>query len=160
MVKTPLRLSLADLRALPKQSQITMHHCIQGWSNVGEWAGTPMRILLDRCEPLPAARYVVFHALDEKSVSEPDMGAKGRYYEAIDLALACDPQTILAYEMNGEPLTAPHGAPVRLRLETQLGFKMVKYLRSIELVDDYRAIGDGQGDWREDVQHYSREVGI
>jgi methionine sulfoxide reductase catalytic subunit len=160
MVKTPLRLSLADLRALPKQSQITMHHCIQGWSNVGEWAGTPMRILLDRCEPLPAARYVVFHALDEKSISEPDMGAKGRYYEAIDLALAYDPQTILAYEMNGAPLTVPHGAPVRLRLETQLGFKMVKYLRSIELVDDYRAIGDGQGGWREDVQHYSREVGI
>lgn len=160
LVEHPLELSLADLRAMPKQAQITKHDCIQGWSNVGEWAGVPMRDLLDQCQPLPSARYVVFHALDDKALSEPELGGHGNFYETIDLALARDPQALLAYEMNGAPLTVPHGAPLRLRLETQLGFKMVKYLRAIEFVDEFRTIGEGQGGWREDVQHYSREVGI
>ncbi len=145
---------------MPRQAQITKHDCIQGWSNVGEWAGVPLRHLLDRCQPLPAARYVVFHALDDKALSEPELGGHGRFYETVDLALARDPQALLAYEMNGAPLTVPHGAPVRLRLETQLGFKMVKYLRAVEFVAEFRTIGEGQGGWREDVQHYSREVGI
>ena len=119
-----------------------------------------MRDLLKRSEPLPEAKYVVFHALDDKGETDPDLGGIGHYYEVLDLDLAREPQTLLAYAMNGKPLPIEHGAPLRLRVETQLGFKMVKYLCGIELVADYRRIGDGYGGWREDVQHYSRTVGI
>ncbi len=160
LVEHPLRLSLADLRAMPPQSQITKHCCIQGWSGVAEWTGVPVRAILDRCRPLPAARYAVFHALDDKGQTEPDLGGSGCFYETIDLELARHPQTLLAYAMNGRPLPIEHGAPLRLRVETQLGFKMVKYLRALEFVEDYRPIGQGQGGWREDVQHYSQEAGI
>jgi methionine sulfoxide reductase catalytic subunit len=160
LVGPPLHLSLADLRALPGQSQTTKHNCIQGWSNVAEWTGVPVRAILDRCDPLPDARFAVFHAMDDKGETDPDLGGSGHYYEAIDLDLAREDQTILAYAMNGAPLPIEHGAPLRLRVETQLGFKMVKFLRSIELVADYRSIGTGQGGWREDVQHYSRTIGI
>jgi DMSO/TMAO reductase YedYZ molybdopterin-dependent catalytic subunit len=98
--------------------------------------------------------------MDDKAETDPDLGGAGHYYEVIDLNLAREDQTILAYAMNGSPLPIEHGAPLRLRIEAQLGFKMVKYLRAIELVADYRSIGAGQGGWREDVQHYSRTVGI
>jgi DMSO/TMAO reductase YedYZ molybdopterin-dependent catalytic subunit/thiosulfate reductase cytochrome b subunit len=160
LVRNPLCLSLADLRTLPAESQTTKHNCIQGWSAVAKWTGLPMRDLLERCEPLPEARYVVFHALDDKGETDPDLGGTGHYFEVLDIDLARTPQTLLAYEMNGTPLPIEHGAPLRLRVETQLGFKMVKYLRAIELVADYRQIGEGYGGWREDVQHYSRTVGI
>jgi DMSO/TMAO reductase YedYZ molybdopterin-dependent catalytic subunit len=152
LVESPLELSLAELRALPRQTQITKHHCIQGWSAVGEWTGVAVADVLDRCRPLAGARYLVFRGFDEPDGRE--------YYETIDLELARHPQTILAYEMNGATLPIPHGAPCRLRVETQLGFKMVKYLRSIELVDDYRRLGDGQGGYREDTQFYGPEAGI
>jgi DMSO/TMAO reductase YedYZ molybdopterin-dependent catalytic subunit len=152
LVESPLALSLAELRALPRQTQVTKHHCIQGWSAIGEWTGVSVADVLDRCRPLAGARYVVFRGFDEPDGRE--------YYETIDLELARHPQTILAYEMNGATLPIPHGAPCRLRVETQLGFKMVKYLRSIELVDDYRQLGDGQGGYREDTQFYGPEAGI
>lgn len=152
LVDTPLELSLDDLRTLPKQTQITKHHCIQGWSAVGEWAGVAVSDVLDRCRPHASARYLVLRGFDEHDGHV--------YYETIDLELARDPQTILSYEMNGAPLPIPHGAPLRLRVETQFGFKMVKYLRSIELVEDYRRIGDGQGGFREDTQFYGPEAGI
>jgi methionine sulfoxide reductase catalytic subunit len=160
LVEQPLRLSLADLQQLPRQSQITKHVCIQGWTSIAEWTGVPLLHILEQCRPLPAARYAVFHALDEKALSEPVLGAGGFFYETIDLELARHPQTLLADAMNGCPLPIEHGAPLRLRVETQLGFKMVKYLRAIEFVADYGSIGDGQGGWREDVQHYSTEAGI
>jgi DMSO/TMAO reductase YedYZ molybdopterin-dependent catalytic subunit len=152
LVENPLELSLVDLRTLAKRAQITKHHCIQGWSAVAEWAGVAVADLLDDCRPLPTARYLVFRGFDERHGRE--------YYETIDLELARQPQTILAYEMNGASLPIPHGAPCRLRVETQLGFKMVKYLRSIELVADYRQLGDGQGGFREDTQFYGSEAGI
>ncbi len=152
LVENPRGLSLDDLRALPKQTQITKHHCIQGWSAVAEWTGVAVSDVLDHCRPLKSARYLVFRGFDEREGRE--------YYETIDLDLARQPQTILAYEMNGAPLVIPHGAPCRLRVETQLGFKMVKYLRSIELVADYRQLGDGQGGFREDTQFYGAEAGI
>lgn len=160
LVEQPLRLSLADLRQMPQQSQITKHVCIQGWTSIAEWTGVPMRQILAQCRPLPAARYAVFHALDDKQLSEPVLGAGGYFYETIDLELARHPQTLLAYAMNGGPLPVEHGAPLRLRVETQLGFKMVKYLRAIEFVAEYGSLGEGQGGWREDVQHYSQEAGI
>lgn len=153
LVKTPLALTLPELRAMPAHRQITLHHCIQGWSGIAAWRGIALAELLARCEPLPEARYVLFHAFDEHVEGQP-------YYETIDLELARHSQTILAYEMNGEPLSIPHGAPCRLRVETQLGFKMVKYLRSIELIADYRDVGRGQGGFREDTQFYGPEAGI
>jgi methionine sulfoxide reductase catalytic subunit len=160
MVERPLRLTLEQLRQLPKRTQITKHCCIQGWSAVAEWAGVSVEDLLRECVPLAGARYLILYAFDDKSTSEPDAAGPGCFYGTIDIALARQPQTILAYEMNGQPLPVPHGAPLRLRVETQLGFAMVKYIRRIELVADYRHLGAGQGGWREDHQYYSQEAGI
>ncbi len=160
LVEKPLRLSLEDLAQMPRQTQITKHVCIQGWTNIAEWAGVPLSSIMDLCHPLPSARYVVLRAFDDKSKSEPHPAGPGFFYGTIDIELAKRPQTILADEMNYERLPVPHGAPLRLRVETQLGFKMVKYIRSIEFVEDYRDIGEGQGGWREDNQHYSTEAGI
>jgi DMSO/TMAO reductase YedYZ molybdopterin-dependent catalytic subunit len=153
MVNAPLEMSLVELRAMPARTQITLHHCIQGWSGIAAWTGVALADVLRRCAPLPGARYVVFRGFDEHLRGEP-------YHETIDLELARHPQALLAYDMNGARLSVPHGAPCRLRVETQLGFKMVKYLRSIELVEDYRAEGKGQGGSREDVQFYGVEAGI
>ncbi|MGC1485990.1 MAG: molybdopterin-dependent oxidoreductase [Candidatus Acidiferrum sp.] len=160
LVETPLRLTLADLRAMPKQTQITKHCCIQGWSGVAEWSGVSLRHINALCHPLPAAQYIVFYALDNKSTSELHAQGSGYFYGTIRIELAEDPQTMLAYEMNGEPLPVNHGAPLRLRVETQLGFTMVKYIRAIEFIEDYKTLGLGQGGWREDYQYFSQEAGI
>jgi DMSO/TMAO reductase YedYZ molybdopterin-dependent catalytic subunit/thiosulfate reductase cytochrome b subunit len=160
LVEQPLRLTLAELRSWPKQTQIAKHNCIQGWSAVASWGGVSLADLMQRCRPLDTARYLVFYALDDKSTSEPDPAGPGFFYGTIDIALASHPQTIVAYEMNDQPLPVEHGAPLRVRVETQLGFTMVKYVRRIEFVDDYRHIGAGQGGWREDHQYYSHEAGI
>jgi methionine sulfoxide reductase catalytic subunit len=160
LVEQPLHLTLADLVAMERHTQITEHNCIQGWSYVAEWTGVPLRAVLERCRPLPRARYLLLHAMDNKSESEPDPEGPGYFYETIDLALAKDSQTLLAYEMNGERLPIPHGAPLRLRVETQLGFKMVKWLCAIELIETYGDVGEGQGGWREDFQHYSQDASI
>lgn len=164
LVLNPVHLSLDDLRAMPKQSQITKHNCIQGWSGVGEWTGVPMKEIVELAGVEPEAKYAVFHSYqlgklanprgeDEKSKITP-------YYEVIDMTLATHPQTILAYEMNDNPLPHEHGAPLRLRVETQLGYKMVKYLRSIEFVEDYNKVGEGHGGYREDFQYYGRGAEI
>jgi sulfoxide reductase catalytic subunit YedY len=154
MAETPLSLSLADLRAMPRAEQTTLHTCIQGWTSIGKWAGVPLGAILDRCKPLPGARFFAFRSFQKHEKS-------GRtYYECIDIALGRHPQTILAYELNDVPLPVPHGAPVRLRVETKLGFKMVKYLKSIEVVVDFRTVGDGQGGVREDMQQYDMGANI
>ncbi len=160
LVQRQLHLTLADLRAMPKQTQITKHCCIQGWSGVAKWGGVSLRHIVDLCRPLPSARYIVFYALDNKSTSEALAQGPGYFYGTIRVELANDPQTMLAYEMNGESLPVLHGAPLRLRVETQLGFTMVKYIRAIEFVEDYKSIGKGQGGWREDYQYFSQEAGI
>jgi DMSO/TMAO reductase YedYZ molybdopterin-dependent catalytic subunit len=160
LVERQLHLTLADLRAMPKQTQITKHCCIQGWSGVAEWGGVSLHHIVGLCHPLPSARYIVFYAFDNKSTSEPHAQGPGYFYGTIRLELAEDPQTILAYEMNGQPLPILHGAPLRLRVETQLGFTMVKYIRAIEFIECYKTIGLGQGGWREDYQYFSQEAGI
>lgn len=160
LVEHPLRLSLDELRRLPKQSQITKHCCIQGWSAVAQWAGVELWRIAELAGPLPTARYIAFYAFDDKAQTEPNADGPGHFYGTIHIDLARDPQTILAYEMNGEPLPIPHGAPLRLRVETQLGFMMVKYVRRMEFIADYRSVGQGQGGWREDYQFYSPEAGI
>ncbi len=148
LVEVPLNLSLAELRAMEKQEQTTLHHCIQGWTSIGRWGGVPLRCLLERCRPLPSAKYLVFRSF---GMHEPT----GKpYYECIALELGYQPQVILAYELNGEVLPLQHGAPLRPRFETKLGFKMVKYLRAIDVVADYRSMGDGMGGAREDEQQF------
>ncbi len=153
LVETPLSLSLADLKAMPEQTQITKHHCIQGWTGIAEWAGVPLSEILNRCHPKPGARYLMFvsHGLD----------AKGRpFHESLPIEMARLPQTILAYEMNYQPLSVPHGAPLRLRVETQVGFKMVKWLHRIDFVASYSHYGDGQGGSREDIQNFEPVVSV
>lgn len=152
LVEKPLELSLADLRAMRKEIQITEHSCIQGWTAIGEWGGVPLSYIVSLCMPLPQVRYVVFYSYQYTE------GAQ--FYEAISMELAKHHQTILAYEMNGEPLSIPHGSPLRLRIETQLGFKMVKWLKSIEFVSDYKNIGLGEGGHREDHMYYGMGAGI
>jgi DMSO/TMAO reductase YedYZ molybdopterin-dependent catalytic subunit len=155
LVKEQLSLSLDDLRAMSVTSQITKHNCIQGWSAVGKWTGVYVTEILNRCQPLPEATYLVFtsYGLDEHSLDGKNYYP---YYEVVDFELAKHPQTILAYELNDEPVPIPHGAPLRLRIETVLGYKMVKYLRSIELVEQYDTVGAGQGGSREDTMYYGK----
>lgn len=152
LVQSPLELSLFDLHMISKQQQVTEHYCIQGWTAIGEWAGVPMRYIIQQCKPLESARYVVFRSYQYTAGDE--------FYEVLDLEVVKHPQTILAYEMNGDPLDLGHGAPLRLRVETQLGYKMVKWLRSIEFVNEYKNIGLGQGGHREDHMYYSPRAGI
>jgi DMSO/TMAO reductase YedYZ molybdopterin-dependent catalytic subunit len=152
LVEQRLSLSLDEMRTVAPEHQITLHKCIQGWSYVAEWEGVPLKALLDRCRPTAQARYILFRTFDDKW-EEP---GHGEYYCVIDLTLARAPQTLLAYDMNGQPLSTAFGAPLRLRLESQLGYKMVKWVRSMELIDSYDDIGAGYGGWRADVLHYSR----
>jgi methionine sulfoxide reductase catalytic subunit len=157
------RFTLSDLRKLPRQTQITKHNCIQGWSGVAEWAGVPLTEIIKFCGAPPEAKYLVFTSYQHGKQSYPDTPPDYEdhpFYEVIDRELAEHPQTILAYEMNGQPLPIEHGAPLRLRVETQLGYKMVKYLRSIEFVEDYHHVGKGQGGFREDVQYYGTSAEI
>jgi DMSO/TMAO reductase YedYZ molybdopterin-dependent catalytic subunit/thiosulfate reductase cytochrome b subunit len=160
LVERPLRLNLEDLKAMSRQSQITKHLCIQGWSGVAEWTGVPLREVLARCRPLPAAGDVVIWGYDEKSRSEFHPKAPGQYYVTIPVALARHPQTLLAFEMNGEPLSLEHGAPLRLRLESEWGFTMVKWIKAIEFVDSYRNVGKGKGGWPEDNLYRTREASL
>jgi DMSO/TMAO reductase YedYZ molybdopterin-dependent catalytic subunit len=142
LVERPLSLSLADLRAQPSRTQITRHDCVEGWSSIGKWKGARLGPLLDRAGVKPDARYVVFYCADDLGAGEP---GGGKYYESIDLVDAYHPQTILAYEMNDATLPVAHGAPVRLRVERQLGYKHAKYVMRIALVDRLDGIGRGKG---------------
>jgi DMSO/TMAO reductase YedYZ molybdopterin-dependent catalytic subunit len=147
LVARPLALSLADLRAQPSRSQITRHDCVEGWSSIGKWTGARLGPLLDQAGLKPNARYIVFHCAD---ALEQTLDGSGQYYESIDLIDAYHPQTILAYEMNDRPLPVPHGAPVRLRVERQLGYKQAKYVMRLEAVADFAHLGRGRGGFWED----------
>jgi DMSO/TMAO reductase YedYZ molybdopterin-dependent catalytic subunit len=114
----------------------------------------PLADLLTLYEPEQHARCLAFHAFDDKTETGEE-GQRRLYYGTIPLSVARRPQTILALEMNDDPLPVEHGAPMRLRVESQLGFKIVKWIRSIELVYDYDYLGEGQGGWREDHQYYT-----
>jgi DMSO/TMAO reductase YedYZ molybdopterin-dependent catalytic subunit len=143
MVEAPATLTLAELRALPRRTQITRHDCVEGWSAIGKWTGVPLSAVLERVRPSAAARYAVFYCADPMSSGE-------RYYESIDMEDAYHPQTILAYDLNGAVLPVANGAPVRLRVERQLGYKMAKYVMRIELVESFAHIGRGRGGYWED----------
>lgn len=148
LVERPMALTLAELRGLPARTQITRHDCVEGWSSIGKWTGARLGPLLDRAGLRDEARYIVFHCADTLDPAAP--AGLARYYESIDLIDAYHPQTILAYEMNDGPLPVAHGAPVRLRVERQLGYKHAKYVMRLEAVADLAHIGGGKGGFWED----------
>ncbi len=153
LVENPMELSLKDIKDLRKQDQITKHNCIQGWTAVAEWGGLPMRDLVKLCKPKKSANYVMFYSYDTDE--------QGRaFYEGLRLEDMQDKHTILAYEMNGETLPIQYGAPVRLRCEKKWGYKMAKYIRAIEFVDDFSHIGEGRGGYREDIVYFDWEASI
>lgn len=124
LVSSQTSFSLADLKALRTRTQITRHTCEEGWSAIGQWTGVPLSLVLDAAGIKPVARFVVFHSFDD-------------WVDCIDLLDALHPQTILAYGMNGADLPLPHGAPVRLRVERQMGYKSMKYVHRIVVTDTF-----------------------
>ena len=144
LVAKPLSLDLAQLRAMPARTQITRHDCVEGWSCIGKWKGVPIAHVLAQAGPTRDARFLVFRCADSLD------GDAGRYYESVDLAEARHPQSILAYDMNDAPLTVPHGAPLRARLERKLGYKQAKYILGLELVASLDGIMGGKGGYWED----------
>ncbi|MDQ6629330.1 MAG: molybdopterin-binding protein [Pseudomonadota bacterium] len=158
LVEKPLELGLDELRAMPSRTQITRHDCVEGWSCIGKWKGVQLSHILDQAKPLAQARFVVFRCFD--SMDGPTLdGRDSRYYESIDLDEAHHAQTILAYDLNDHPLPVINGAPIRCRVERQLGYKQAKYVRGIELVDSFAKIRGGKGGYWED-QGYEWYGGI
>jgi DMSO/TMAO reductase YedYZ molybdopterin-dependent catalytic subunit len=145
LVERPMALTLAEIRSLPNRTQITRHDCVEGWSAIGKWKGARLAALLEAVRPLPNARYVVVYCADPMEEDGSSL-----YYESIDLEDAFHPQTILAYELNDEPVPIKNGAPLRLRLERQLGYKMAKYVMRLECVEDFSRIAGGKGGYWED----------
>ena len=136
------------------RTQITRHDCVEGWSAIGKWQGAKLSAVLDAVQPASAARYVVFHCADPM-----EEGGQSPYYESIDMDDAYHVQTLLAYSLNDKPLPVANGAPIRLRVERQLGYKHAKYVMRLELVDSFAHIGEGKGGYWED-QGYQWYAGI
>ncbi|MET0238387.1 MAG: molybdopterin-dependent oxidoreductase [Sphingobium sp.] len=153
LVTKPLSLSLADLHAMPHREQITRHDCVEGWSAIGKWRGVPLAHVLDAAGLSDRARYIVFHSADMMSASQP-------YYESIDMVDARHPQTILAFALNDDPLPVRNGAPLRLRVERQLGYKHAKYVMRIQAVDSLAPLYGGKGGFWEDIAGYEHYAGI
>jgi DMSO/TMAO reductase YedYZ molybdopterin-dependent catalytic subunit/thiosulfate reductase cytochrome b subunit len=153
LVENPVELSLDELAAMGKQTQITLHHCIQGWSGIAEWGGLLLSDLIAYVRPTPEARAVVFYSFGEG-------GEGGQFYGSLSMENALHPQTLLAYEMNFQPLADLHGAPLRLRVENQLGFKMVKWIEAIEFVETVATVYEGEGGYNEDQEYFGELANI
>lgn len=151
-VEEPREFSLDELKALSHHEQITEHDCVQGWSAIAKWGGVQISEILDAVRPKEGARYAIFYAFKDEGVDD--------YYDAHDLTQLRNPDSILAYEMNGGPLPLLHGAPLRLRNESELGFKQIKWIESIEIARDYTHVGEGQGGHREDAEFLGRRAEI
>ncbi len=153
LVENPREFSFGDLKAMTKQEQITTHFCIQGWSGVAKWGGVPIRDLMAIVKPTAEARFAVFYSFAQ--------GADGgRYYDVHSIENMRHSLSIVAYEMNGKPLSVLHGAPLRLRCENELGFKQVKWIEAIEFVADFKHLGAGQGGYNEDHEFYGYRMPI
>ena len=152
LVARPLKIAYAKMLALPTRTQITRHDCVEGWSAIGKWSGPQLSLLLRQAGVSSRARYIVFHCAD-------NFGARP-YYESIDMIDALHPQTILAWRMNDEMLSVAHGAPIRLRVERQLGYKQAKYVMRIEARDRIDNLYDGKGGYWEDAAGYEWYAGI
>ncbi|GMM92998.1 molybdopterin-binding protein [Qipengyuania sp. MTN3-11] len=142
LVDNPLSLSLENIRRLPQRTQVTRHDCVEGWSAIGEWTGPQLSVLLDAAGLREEAKFIVFRCADNLNGSD--------YYESVDMIDAFHPQTIIAHSLNGEPLPIRNGAPLRMRIERQLGYKHAKYLTAIEAVASLDDIGRGHGGYWED----------
>jgi DMSO/TMAO reductase YedYZ molybdopterin-dependent catalytic subunit/thiosulfate reductase cytochrome b subunit len=153
LVENPVELSLEQLRALPQRRQITLHHCIQGWSGIAEWGGVSMVELMKLVRPKQNAGAVIFYSYGEGLEG-------GQYYDSQMIENVRHPQAILAMEMNFKPLEAVHGAPLRLRVENQLGFKMVKWIEAIEFVESYRQVYQGEGGYNSDHEFFDTMADI
>ncbi|MEO8098533.1 MAG: molybdopterin-dependent oxidoreductase [Acidobacteriota bacterium] len=153
LVENPVELSLEDIHAMRKGTQITLHNCIQGWSGIAAWGGLPMEELMKLVKPKPEAKVGVFYSFGEG-------GMGGQYYDSHSIEDLRHPQALLAYEMNFKPLTIPHGAPLRLRSENQLGFKMVKWIQAIEFVEDVKPIFQGEGGYAQDHEFFGTMANI
>ena len=153
LVDNPVEIGYRQLLEMPRQEQITQHFCIQGWSGVAKWAGVPVREICALVRPAPNAKWVVFYSFADGSVG-------GRYYDCHPIESMYHDLTILAYEMNGEPLNESHGAPLRLRNEVELGFKQVKWIQAIEFVESFAHLGAGQGGYNEDQEFYGNRMPI
>ena len=147
LVENPVELSLADIAQLGKTEQITMHHCIQGWSGIAQWGGIPMKAIIDLVHPKPEALTVVFYSFGEALYGGP-------YYDTQSLGNVLQAQCLLATHMNGQPLSDVYGAPLRLRVENQLGYKMVKWIEWIEFVESEKTLGKGEGGKNEDDEYF------
>jgi DMSO/TMAO reductase YedYZ molybdopterin-dependent catalytic subunit len=152
LVRQPLSLGLDQIRRMPRRTQITRHDCVEGWSAIGQWTGTPLSIILEMARIADQARYIVFHCMDRFGPHP--------YYESIDLVDAFHPQTILAYALNGRALPIPNGAPLRLRVERQLGYKHAKYVERIEVRETLAGLHGGRGGYWEDSNDYEWYAGI
>ena len=159
LVENPVELSLDDLRALGKKTQITLHHCIQGWSGIAAWGGLPLAELIE-AGPAEARRQGGRLLLVRRGRRVQTGVAGGQYYDSLSIENALHPQTLLAYEMNYQPLNHLHGAPLRLRVENQLGFKMVKWIQAIEFVEDVQSINQGEGGYTEDHEYFGELANI
>jgi DMSO/TMAO reductase YedYZ molybdopterin-dependent catalytic subunit len=153
LVEEPAEFDLAELRAMPHHEQITQHFCIQGWSGIAKWGGVSMQTIMDRVRPTPDARWVVFYALGDG----PDEGV---YYDVHPIEQMSYQLTMLAYDMNDQPLSFGHGAPLRLRNETQLGFKQVKWIKGIDFVADFADLGGGYGGYNQDHEFFGYRQSI
>jgi len=148
MVEREVSFSLDELRNMPARSQITRHDCVEGWSCIAKWTGTPLGSILDMAGVKPQARFCVYHCYDN---IQRTLSGDILYYESSDLVDAYHPQTILSYGLNDQVLPVANGAPIRLRIERALGYKQPKYLHTIELVDDLSPFGRGKGGYWEDL---------
>lgn len=147
LVEKPVELSLADIARLSNSEQITMHHCIQGWSGIAQWSGIPMQTIIDLVRPKPEARVVAFFSFGEALYG-------GAYYDTQSMENVGKPQCLLATHMNGQLLSATYGAPLRLRVENQLGYKMVKWIERIEFIESEKSLGEGEGGKNEDDEYF------
>lgn len=155
LVEHPREISFADLKAMHKSEQITQHYCIQGWSGVAKWGGVSMAQIMNIVRPKPGVRYAVFYSFAHGPGSH-----EGLYYDAHKIEHMAHPNSILAYEMNGQPLPELNGAPLRLRNENELGFKQIKWVQAIEFVDSFADLGAGRGGFNEDHEFFDNRAPI
>lgn len=147
LVQNPVELSLANLERIGQIEHITMHHCIQGWSGIAKWGGVPMNKLIELVRPKPEAKVAAFFSFGEALYG-------GHYYDTQSLENLLKPQCLLATHMNGAPLAQVYGAPLRLRVENQLGYKMVKWIERIEFIESEKMLGHGEGGKNEDDEYF------
>ncbi len=152
LVARPQAIPLAALRQMPARAQITRHDCVEGWSAIAKWTGVPLKLVLDRAGVRPEARYIVFHCADPQSNGT-------MYYESVDMIDALHPQSMLAWALNDAFLPVQNGAPLRLRVERQLGYKHAKYVQRIEVVASLAGIYRGKGGYWEDAAGYEWYAG-